>query len=102
MYSLVPSYAIGNHSVGISIIGQTDAFAQDNNELVMSGYTIINGFVNFGITENLSLSLNGNNLLDVLGITESEDGSIVDNQMNFVRARSITGRSLSASIRFNF
>jgi len=50
----------------------------------------------------LSLSLNGNNLLDAIGITESEDGSIIDNQMNFVRARSITGRSLSASIRFNF
>ncbi|MDA8930762.1 MAG: TonB-dependent receptor [Bacteroidia bacterium] len=102
MYSLVPSYKIGNHSVGFSVIGQTDAFAQDNNELVMSGYTVINGFVNFGITDKLSLSLNGNNLLDAIGITESEDGSIIDNQMNFVRARSITGRSLSASIRFNF
>ena len=103
MYSLIPSYEFaGKHSVGLSILGQTDAFAQDNNDLVMPGYMVLNGFVNFGITKNLSASLNGNNLLDAIGITESEEGSITENQVNYIRARSITGRSLSATIRFNF
>lgn len=102
MYSLIPSYNFGKHSVGVSIIGQTDAFAQDNNDLVMPGYMVLNGFVNFGITKNLSAGLNANNLLDAIGITESEEGSITDGQLNYVRARSITGRAVSASIRFTF
>ena len=102
MYSLIPSYNMGNHSVGLSIIGQTDAFAQDNNDLVMPGYMVLNGFVVFGITDKLSLGINANNLLDAIGITESEEGSITENQVNYIRARSITGRSISASVRFNF
>lgn len=102
MYSLIPSYTLGKHSVGLSVIGQTEAFAQDGNQLVMPSYMVLNGFVNIGVADNLSLSLNANNLLDAIGITESEEGAITDGQVNYVRARSITGRSLSASIRFNF
>lgn len=102
MFNLIPSFSYGNHSVGLSLIGQSDAFAQDNNELVMPGYVIVNGYVRIGISKGLSLSLNANNLLDTIGITESEEGSIIEGQTNYVRARSITGRSISGTIRYNF
>ncbi len=102
MYNIIPTYTFGNHAVGLSLIGQTDAFAQDNNELVMPGYLIVNAFVNVNLTKGLSLSLNANNLLDSIGITESEEGSITEGQLNYLRARSITGRSISASVRYNF
>ena len=74
----------------------------DANELIMPAYMVLNGFVNFGIADNLSVGLNANNLLDAIGITESEEGAITDGQVNYVRARSITGRSISAAIRFTF
>lgn len=102
MYNLIPAYTFGDHSIGLSFIGQTDAFAQDDNMLVMPGYTIVNGFVNIGITKGLSLSLNANNLLDTIGITESEEGAITEGQINYIRARSITGRSISGTIRYTF
>lgn len=102
MYNVIPSYTFGNHSLGLSLIGQTDAYAQDNNDLVMPGYMIVNAFVNFRITKGLSVSLNANNLLDQIGITESEEGSITENQVNYIRARSITGRSISGTIRYTF
>jgi len=102
MFNVIPSYSMGNHSVGLSLIGQTDAFAQDNNDLVMPGYLIVNGFLNIGITKGLSLSLNANNLLDTIGITESEEGSITEGQVNYLRARSITGRSISGTVRYTF
>lgn len=102
MCNIIPSYTIGNHSIGLSLIGQTDAFAQDDNQLVMPGYLIVNGFVNIGITKGLSVSLNANNLFDTIGITESEEGSIVEGQTNYLRARSITGRSVSATVRYVF
>lgn len=102
MYNVIPSYTFGKHSVGLSLIGQTKAFAQDNNELIMPGYVIVNGFINFNIAKGLTLSANANNLLDSIGITESEEGSITEGQINYVRARSITGRTISGTVRYTF
>ena len=102
MYNIIPSYSIGKHVVGMSLIGQTKAYAQDNNELVMPGYFLLNAFTTFTMTENLSLTLSANNLTNSLGITESEEGSIVNNQVNFVRARPIPGRTVLATFRYNF
>ena len=102
MYSIMPSYTVGNHMLGLSLVGQSKSFAQDGNELVMPGYMAVNGFVSFGITKGLSLSINGNNLLDTIGITESEEGAITEGQINYLRARSITGRSVSGTLRYQF
>ena len=102
MFNLIPTYSMGGHSAGLSLIGQTKAYAQDSNELVMPAYLIVNAFINVNITEGLVASLNGNNLSNALGITESEEGSIVDNAVNYVRARPITGRTISVSLDYNF
>jgi len=103
VYSFSPSYTIAKkHVIGISFIGQTEAFAQDNNELVMPGFMMLNLFASARLSDGLSLTLNGNNLLDTIGITESEEGSIVENQVNFIRARSIVGRNMSMTLRYTF
>ncbi len=102
MYSISPSYSIGRHSLGLSFIGQTKAYTQDGNQLVLPAYMYVNAFVQFSITDNFYASLNGNNLLNSIGVTEAEEGSIVDNQVNYVRGRSIAGRSLSLSVGYSF
>lgn len=105
IYNLIPSYSFGaekQNAVGLSFIGQTKAYAQDSNELIMPGFLIVNSFVNVGITENFSAKLSTNNLFDALGVTESEEGSIVEGQTNYVRARPLTGRSMSLSLQYNF
>jgi len=101
MFSLVPTIALGQNSVGLSFIGQTKAYTQDVNKLVMPAYVYVNAFVLFQITNNFYASVNGNNLLNTLGLTESEDGSIVENQVNYVRARPITGRSITLTLGVN-
>ena len=103
MFNVIPTYSFAkNSSAGLSLIGNSKAFAQDGNDLVMPGYVIVNAFVNIGITKGLSFSLNANNLLDTIGITESEEGSITEGQVNYLRARSITGRSISGTVRYTF
>jgi outer membrane receptor protein involved in Fe transport len=102
MFNLVPTYKIKKHSVGLSFIGQTSAYAQDNNLLKMPGYLILSGFVNVNITKGLSAIISANNITNALGITESEEGSITEGQTNYLRARPITGRSISGTIRFTF
>lgn len=104
MYNLMPTYNFsGNkNAVGLSFIGQSKAFAQDSNQLVMNGFVIVNAFVDFEVTKGLSLNLSANNLFDTLAITESEEGNITDNAVNYVRARPMPGRSVSMALSYRF
>ncbi len=103
IFNLIPSYIInGGHSIGVSLIGQSKAYAQDNNELIMPGYIIINAYVTAQISQGLSFSINANNLANTIGITESEEGVITEGQVNYLRARSISGRSIVATLALNF
>jgi outer membrane receptor protein involved in Fe transport len=104
MYNLMPTYnfAGNNNTVGLSFIGQSKAFAQDSNQLVMNGFVIVNAFVEVGITKGLSINLSANNLFDTLAITESEEGNITNNTVNYVRARPMPGRSISTALSYRF
>ena len=68
----------------------------------MNGYVIVNGFVEIELAKGLSLNISGNNLFNSLAITEVEEGSITENAVNYVRARSLTGRSLSMAVAYKF
>lgn len=102
IYNLAPAYRFGKHAIGLSVIGTTKSYAQDNNQLIMPGYAYINGFVEVNFAKQLYLTVNANNLLNAIGVTESEEGAITANQENVLRARSISGRSLSACLRYSF
>ncbi len=100
MFSILPTYSYNAHQIGLSVVGQTSAYAQDSNELELPGFVLLGGYVQVGLTNQLSLGLSANNLLDSIGITESEEGAIPGN--GFIRARSVTGRTLTASLRYGF
>jgi len=102
VYSFTPTYYIGSHAIGLNVIGTTEAYAQDSNQLEMEGYAYVNAFAEYAITDALTVSVAANNLFDEFGITESEEGSIVDGAINYVRARPITGRTVSLSVRYDF
>jgi len=104
MYGVMPTFKFmdNKNTVGLSFIGQTKAFAQDSNQLVMNGFVVVNGFVEVGLTKGLSVNLSGNNIFNTLAITESEEGSITENTVNYVRARSLTGRSISMALSYRF
>lgn len=104
MYNFIPTYTFSEkkNTFGLSFIGQTKAFAQDSNELVMNGFVIVNGFLEFTLVKDLALNIAGNNLFNTLAITEAEEGSITDNTTNIVRARPLPGRSLSMSLSYRF
>ena len=105
IYNIIPSYNFGSdnqNSGGLSFIGQTKAYAQDSNELVMPGFLIINGFVNVGITKSLNANISANNIFDSIGVTEVEEGSIVEGQDNYLRARPLPGRSVSLALQYKF
>lgn len=105
IYNLIPTYSFGKNkqnTFGLSFIGQSKAFTQDSNELIMPGFLITNGFFNYMVTENFGVNLAANNLFDTLGLTEAEEGAIVENQVNFIRARPVPGRSISLGLNYKF
>lgn len=107
VYNLAPSYAFGKskeHAVGLTVLGTSKSFATDANDLVQPGYAYINLFASVGLTQGLSLSFNVNNLFDTVGITEVEgqDGLAINGTDRYVRARSITGRSSSMTLKYRF
>ena len=106
VYNLSPTYSFGEtkqHIVGLSVLGTSKSYAQDDNALVMPGYAYFNLIAKIGLTEGLSLGFNVNNLFDSVGITEVEgngDGAFGSDRL--VRARSISGRSSTVSLQYKF
>jgi outer membrane receptor protein involved in Fe transport len=100
IYQVTPQVDFQRFTLGANVIGTTDSYAQDNNQLKMPGYTQVNAFVAVHPADNVTVSVNGNNLFNVKGITEVEEGAIPAG--GIVRARSITGRTISAAIKFDF
>ncbi|AWB69249.1 TonB-dependent receptor (plasmid) [Saccharobesus litoralis] len=100
LYTLTTSYIMDNATVGVNFIGTTDAYAQDNNDLKFDGYTQVNAFAQYLITEDFSVSLNINNVFDVVGITEAEEGTAASTDV--IRARTINGRTSSVALRYSF
>ena len=91
------------NTLGLSILGTSKSYAQDDNALVMPAYAYVNLFSEIKLTNALSLWLNVNNLFDAVGITEVEgNGDGAFNGDRLARARSISGRSSTVSLQFNF
>ncbi|MDY7395896.1 TonB-dependent receptor [Aureibaculum sp. 2210JD6-5] len=106
VYNISPSYNFGSdkqHGFALSVLGTSKSYAQDDNQLVMPAYAYFNLSARAGLTKGLSLVLSLNNMFDAVGITEVEgngDGAFGSNRL--VRARSISGRSSTISLRYNF
>jgi len=102
MYNFNPSYTLGNAEIGLSFIGTTNVFSQNDNKIILPAYVYVNAFASYKITKGLVISANINNLLDVLGFSEAESTTFVDNATNYMRARPITGRTSKLSLIYSF
>ena len=102
MYNFNPSYSFGKAEIGLSFIGTTNVYSQNDNKIILPGYVYVNAFASYKITKGLVLSTNINNLFDILGFTEAEGATFVDNTTNYMRARPITGRTSKISLTYSF
>jgi outer membrane receptor protein involved in Fe transport len=100
VYQATAQYESDLFTLGANVVGTTDSFTQDNNQLKLPAYTQVNAFVAFRPIERIEIGLNATNLFNAEGYTEAEEGSLPAN--GIVRARSIAGRTVLASVRFDF
>lgn len=100
IYNVNPYYEGEGYDLGLNIFGTGKAPVQDGNQFDLPAYTTVGAYVNFDIRENLEMSLNANNLFDAVGFSEGEEGAPAVG--DFVRFRPINGRTVSATVRYNF
>ena len=94
VWQLAPSYTIGDLEIGAALVGSGKSFGDDANTITMKGYTVVNAFVNYALSEKTTVSVSANNLFDKLAYTEIEgDGHA---------ARALNGRTLRATLKIDF
>jgi outer membrane receptor protein involved in Fe transport len=99
-FTASPQVELGRVALGASIVTITGSYAQDSNLLRMPGFTTVGAFAQYRPAQHITLSVNANNLFDTIGIFEVNQSSVPANGIGF--ARSIDGRTVSGSIRFDF
>ena len=101
VFQVQPSYSFGDLEVGGALIGTTKSYAQDDNQVVLPAYAVINAFVNYQFSGNATLQFGVNNLLNQVGYTEAEGQGNLTNNPLYV-ARSINGRSAKVTLKYAF
>jgi outer membrane receptor protein involved in Fe transport len=98
VYQLTPTLNFSDElTAGVGIVGTTKS--QDDGPtgpltITLPAYTVVNAFVSYSLTPKATLTLAANNLFNEIAYTESNDGRGA--------ARAYTGRTVKASLRYNF
>ncbi|NIJ18913.1 outer membrane receptor protein involved in Fe transport [Sphingomonas naasensis] len=100
IYQISPQVTTDRFSAGAVIVGTTGSYATAANTLKVPGYTTTNAFVQFRPLDRVTLAVNAANLFDVLAITAIDDAVIP--AVGVARAHVLNGRTISASVRFDF
>jgi outer membrane receptor protein involved in Fe transport len=104
VYQFSPSFTINPYAaVGFTVIGTTDSYSGQSSptgvRLMQPGYTEVDAFVNYNITQRLKLGFNLHNIFNTIGITEVDS---YPNAGGVATARSIPGRSIKGSLVYSF
>ncbi|MEJ5977760.1 TonB-dependent receptor [Novosphingobium sp. PS1R-30] len=97
---VTPEISTDLFSIGANFYGISSRYASDTNLLKMPGYVLVNPFVQLRPVKDLTVSLNVNNLFDAKGITTVSAATIPANAIG--TGTVINGRTISASVRFDF
>lgn len=102
IFQASPSIVLDRFSLGANIIGTTSSYASDVNQLKMPGYVLTGAFASYSITPDLRVSVNAQNIFNVLAITElgMSTDTLPANGIN--TARAFPGRNISATVSFQF
>jgi len=100
IFQATPQVTTDRFSIGAVFIGTTDSYSQDTNILRTPGFVTTNAFAQVRLADRLMLGVNANNLFDTLAITAFDEAAIPAS--GILRARTLNGRTVSATARFDF
>jgi outer membrane receptor protein involved in Fe transport len=94
VYSLSPSYRIGDLQLGAAVIGSGKSFGDDANTITMPAFSMTNLFASYRINKSTTASLSVNNAFNKLAYTEVEGSGHA--------ARAFPGRTARINLRYDF
>jgi outer membrane receptor protein involved in Fe transport len=100
IFQAMPQVAFGKLAAGAVFIGTTGSYTDVTNRLRLPSYVTTDLFAEYRLTDRLSVSINANNVFDVLAIASANDGTIPASGV--VQARVLNGRNVSGALRFDF
>jgi outer membrane receptor protein involved in Fe transport len=100
VFQATPQITTDKFSLGAVIVGTTGSYATATNTLKVPGFVTTNAFVQFRPLDRVTLAVNASNLFDELAITAIDDAVIPAGGV--ARAHVLNGRTISASVRFDF
>jgi outer membrane receptor protein involved in Fe transport len=100
LFQATPQITTDKFNVGATFIGTTSSYATDENLLKVPGFVTTNAFVQFRPVDRVTLAVNASNLFDVLAITAVDDVTLP--ATGVAKGHVLTGRTISASVRFDF
>lgn len=107
VFNFTPSYSFEDKfTIGANVNGTSKSFVDFGNQFIQPGFTTVGLFANYQLLDDVTLSINANNIFDEHGFTEGDETRLFDTDgdgtADTTIARSITGRTISASIRYQF
>lgn len=100
IFQATPQFEVKKFTIGTNVIGTTSSYAQDGNLLKQPGYTIVSPFVQIRPVNGIQVGLNVYNVFDKLAFVSVNSAAIPASGV--VTAQTLTGRTVTASVRFSF
>jgi outer membrane receptor protein involved in Fe transport len=102
IYQFSPSYDIGFAALGLTIDGQSAAYTDNTDVLLIEGQTFVNLFAKVRPYKGLTVGLNINNLLDTIGYRGR--GSLVNitPTTGVFQNSAVLGRTIVGSVTYRF
>ncbi len=102
IYTISPTYTNDRLSAGVTLVGSGDFFIGDSETIEQDAYMLVHAFASWFVNDQFSVSVNANNLTDEY-VASFGQGDIVDFQgQSLYGAEVLNGRSVSASLRYDF
>ncbi|MDH7639343.1 TonB-dependent receptor domain-containing protein [Sphingomonas oryzagri] len=101
-YFVQASYDPGFFAIGASVDGQTPSYFDDFNQYKLKESHYINAFAKLRPMKNLEIGVNANNVFNTLGYRGGANLSQVGNGLVVFSGTANYGRTVQASVRYNF
>lgn len=98
---VAPSIQTERFSLGANIYGLTSRFASDTEQLKLPGYVLVNPFIQYRPMDRLQVSLNANNIFNINGVSLAPVAPTIPAN-NIASVQALNGRTILASVRFDF
>ncbi|WP_404366287.1 TonB-dependent receptor [Sphingomonas sp. MMS24-J45] len=96
----MPVIDFGPVAFGSTLVYTGSSYAQDVNKLKMPAFTTVNAFIEYRPIDRVTVSINGSNVFNALGVIDVSQGTLPAD--GIVTPRVMNGRTISAALRFNF